>query len=96
MKNDAPGGRSAGQGVERGKREQVFLHDLFHKTKNPLQIILSAVNILEENPTQEERKKLYGVIRCNAYKINEILDALTPADKAIDIRGIGRRDKDGG
>jgi len=58
--------------------EQIILHDLFHSTKNPLQIILSAVSILEENPPEEERKKMYKEIRDSSYKIDEALNRLIP------------------
>jgi nitrogen-specific signal transduction histidine kinase len=62
-----------------------ILHELFHETKNPLQIITSAVALLETEPPPKRKKILYAAIRENAQKINDILNGgrSGPSDRSL-------------
>lgn len=63
--------------------ERQILHDLFHETKNPLQIIYSASRLLESSQPAKKRTELCGAIRENADKINMILNLF--ADVVLEV-----------
>ncbi len=59
---------------ELGKRS--FVSELFHNTKNPLQVMLSAVNMLRSYPDGVERNLLLNSIEANVKLLDELITKL--------------------
>lgn len=59
---------------ELGKRS--FVSELFHNTKNPLQVMLSAVNMLRAYPDGVERNLLLNSIEANVKLLDELITKL--------------------
>jgi nitrogen-specific signal transduction histidine kinase len=66
--------RSTERQAAKENREEVALRNLFHDTRNPLQVIMSSVSLLEENPPPKEQKTLYKAILSNSLKIDRALN----------------------
>ncbi|HUW42134.1 MAG TPA: CBS domain-containing protein [Rectinemataceae bacterium] len=53
-----------------------FVSELFHNTKNPLQVMLSAVNMLRAYPDGVERNLLLNTIEANVKLLDELITKL--------------------
>jgi CBS domain-containing protein len=60
--------------MERNKRD--FAAELFHNTKNPLQVIISAVDMLRASSNGLESKILLGSIESSARLLDELVTKL--------------------
>ncbi len=56
--------------------KQMFLGELFHHIKNPLQIIQSSVEMLKSLDSSEDSEIYRIAIKVNAYKIDRIITKL--------------------
>jgi predicted transcriptional regulator len=56
--------------------KQVFSHELYHSTKNPLQVIYSALGLLETISGKLEREILIQKIYMSAKKIDDVIERL--------------------
>ena len=62
-----------------GNNDKKFLAELFHNTRNPIQVIISAADMLKEDTDTIERKMLFKAIENNARILNEIIEKLYTA-----------------
>lgn len=53
-----------------------FISEMLHNTKNPLQTIISATHLIEEDPLREDAIILLNAIRASAEQISTIFDKL--------------------
>lgn len=60
--------------LERAK--QLFINQLFHNTKNPIQVILSSLDLLKETTKKKEIDILHNNIRSSIKKIDDLVDKL--------------------
>ncbi|MGO8693929.1 MAG: CBS domain-containing protein [Rectinemataceae bacterium] len=58
------------------KEKHSFVTELFHNTKNPLQVVISAVDMLRSSPDGFERSLLLNSIESNAKLLDEIISKL--------------------
>jgi predicted transcriptional regulator len=58
------------------KEKHSFVTELFHNTKNPLQVVISAVDMLRASPGAFERNLLLNSIESNAKLLDEIISKL--------------------
>jgi predicted transcriptional regulator len=56
--------------------KQHFTHELYHSTKNPLQVIYSALGLLETIAGERERNHLLQSIYQSAKKIDDVIERL--------------------
>jgi CBS domain-containing protein len=61
---------------EADKNKQDFSSELFHNTRNPVQIILSAVDMLRANPGSFEAKMLLFSIESSAKSLDALITKL--------------------
>jgi signal transduction histidine kinase len=60
--------------IERAK--QLFIDQLFHHTKNPIQVILSSLDLLKETKNEQDIEILHNNILSSVKKINDLIDGL--------------------
>jgi FOG: CBS domain len=59
-----------------GKERNAFSSELFHNTRNPVQVILSAVDLLRNSADELERNMLLNSIESNARLLDAIITKL--------------------
>jgi len=62
------------QGLQMASIERLLFHDLFHATKNPLQVMQSALRLLESNPSQEQQAVLFLSLKQSSQEIEKVLN----------------------
>ena len=60
--------------VEQSK--QLFMHQMFHNVKNPLQVILSSVYLLADIKEKRDKEILISSIKSNIDKVDNLIDTL--------------------
>jgi predicted transcriptional regulator len=56
--------------------KQSFIHDLYHNTKNPLQVIFSSISLMREVTSDHDRENLLESISVCAQQIDDTLTGL--------------------
>ena len=56
--------------------KQAFIHDLYHNTKNPLQVIFSSISLIQETINEREKENLLESISVCTQQIDDILTEL--------------------
>lgn len=59
--------------------KQSFLAEMFHNTKNPIQVIYSSLNILKDSPSEKEREILVNSILTSTKQIDTLINELFQA-----------------
>jgi predicted transcriptional regulator len=53
-----------------------FIKELYHNTKNPIQVIYSAIDMIDTSDTLRDKKLMLQNIRKNTKKIDDIINGL--------------------
>jgi len=56
--------------------KQVFINELYHNTKNPLQVIFSSLNLYKEAKGKKEKDLLLNSIYSSAKQLDEVFNGL--------------------
>jgi predicted transcriptional regulator len=59
--------------------KQNFLAEMFHNTKNPIQVIYSSINILKDNTSKKEQEILINSILTSTKQIDILINKLFQA-----------------
>lgn len=62
------------QDLENAK--QTFLTDMYHNTKNPIQVIYSSIHILKTSPSEIEKESLFDSIQKSVKQIDILINTL--------------------
>lgn len=59
--------------------KNAFINELYHNTKNPIQVIYSAVNLIENTKENKERKLLLDSVLRSVKHIDDVINQLFSA-----------------
>lgn len=63
-------------GADAERVKHVFINELYHNTKNPIQIIYSSLNLYRQTAGQREREILIESIRSSTKQIDDVINEL--------------------
>ena len=64
---------------EQEENKQLFLKELYHNTRNPIQVILSSLRLFKETKSSKEKKALLNAVHSSTAQIESTINKLFAA-----------------